>query len=487
MPTTRRQRAKEAEGAEAVEAPKRRVTPRGRKETKPEAVPQRDLDKAALVEMLVPRLRDLFPDTPEEDLKGVLDTTIESMYPIPDLSGLLELEDEQDGILEGAAGLLAPPEATPVAEPEPGSAAAAAAAAAPPPEKPATPTPEAAPTPLAEILATKVGITPEAIQRVIEVEAAVPMEASQASVARSYGSMTEEEEPAAGVVSDKTTTTTYYPINDVNFPESLSERFNMIFPSLGEAPIPFSELKDAAKRGREFYAFTVADVAPGAVLGSNYTLLTGDPKKVAVAGILALYPTASGIATGKILALGTRKDLIPKEGLDEYLAIALRSLAQNLQSRFGPTAILRYARKQMFTEPDYTSTVRTLAAVGIPYSSFTPEGQQALFKLKGSAAKDPVDISQVKRLADGTLSYEYLEEGTGATKTFAPSAIDKVYVLGRRGVQLSPTVEFVGAVGPVLAPTGAEATITIPDPILLSDPERTAPRRGGRRKTARRR
>lgn len=518
MPKTRRQLQAEAAVAEAAPAPEppkqRKTTARKpkakKKEDTPPPTPEVPLAEQVAaeapaedpVETLLPRLRERVSGAvPDDELREVLQTTIDSMYG-GEYPGT---EEDQEAVLEAAFLSL------PVPEGEASAASASAASPAAPSEddlleeaKKTVPSPKsdsdgeedspaaAAPSPQ-EVMSIRVPITGQAIQYTIEVKAKSPgpvaMEASQATASQGTVDV-EDEVPQLSV--------RWYPVTDAAFPEKLGERFNLIFPAHKMAPVAWSEMKESNRTsGETYYAFTVAEAAPGSVFGQDYTLMTGDPKKVAAAGVFNTYvsPT-TGVRTVNLLDMGTREDVQPngKGGPNPYLTAALKSLAQQMMEQFKtPDILVRYSRKQLFSDSEYLSTRNTLASLGIPLSSFTrggPEGKEALFKIRGET--QPVDISNVKLdLAEegaDRIVYEYREEGTGATKTFTTSALDRMYVVGRRGIELAPTVEFVGSVGAILMEMGTgEKTITIPDPVLRDGFKRVEPRRGGRKTTKRKR
>jgi hypothetical protein len=299
------------------------------------------------------------------------------------------------------------------------------------------------------------------------------MEASQASAVLSQTSM------ASAEIDETAMTMSYYQVTSQQFPEALGERFNVLLPSMGETPIPFSALKADGDRGARIVAFTVARVPPGSVLGKDYTLVTGDLDKVAAVGLFVIYPGQTGTPNLKVLAYGTRLDLRPAEGADPYLTFAIREIAEEAQRQFGPTALIRYARKQA-RSPEYTTTMETLSGLSFAISSFNSDGAQVLLKFSDGL---PVDVSQVRMDSGaGGLVYEYREEEDpatrGSTKTFTFPEIQEVQVLGRRGPGISTSVEMIARVGTIMTP--ADGIITIPD-AELRDATPTQPRRGGRK------
>jgi hypothetical protein len=310
------------------------------------------------------------------------------------------------------------------------------------------------------------------------------MDASQASAVLSQTSMVSAD------IDETAMTMTYYQVTSQQFPEALGERFNLILPSMGETPIPFSALKADGDRGARIVAFTVARVPPGSVLGKDYTLMTGDPDKVAAVGLFVIYPGQTGTPNLKLLAYGTRLDLRPAgEGFspDPYLGFAIRDIATEAQRQFGPTALIRYARIQKTTSPEYLTTLGTLASIGFAVSSFTAKGELALLKIPddrvaAGTAYRSVDISQVRMNtaaeAIDRIVYEYLEKPSGETKTVTFPEILEVQSVDRRGADTSDTVEVIARVGTIVAP--ADGIITIPD-AELRDAVPTAPRRGGRK------
>jgi hypothetical protein len=310
------------------------------------------------------------------------------------------------------------------------------------------------------------------------------MDASQASAVLSQTSMVSAE------IDESAMTMTYYQVTSQQFPEALGERFNLILPSMGETPIPFSALKADGDRGARIVAFTVARVPPGSVLGKDYTLMTGDPDKVAAVGLFVIYPGQTGTPNLKLLAYGTRLDLRPAgEGFspDPYLEFAMRDIATEAQTQFGPTALIRYARIQKTTSPEYLTTLGTLASIGFAVSSFTAKGGLALLKISddreaAGTAYRSVDVSQLRMNtaaeAIERIVYEYLEKPSGETKTVTFPEILEVQSVDRRGAETSDTVEMIARVGTIVAP--ANGIITIPD-AELRDAVPTAPRRGGRK------
>lgn len=371
------------------------------------------------------------------------------------------------------------------------SPAAAAAASSPP----APPAPGGL-SDLASIMAERIPASEEAARLASTATAAAPapaspgpasMDASQASAVLSQTSMVSAD------IDETAMTMTYYQVTSQQFPEALGERFNLILPSMGETPIPFSALKADGDRGARIVAFTVARVPPGSVLGKDYTLMTGDPDKVAAVGLFVIYPGQTGTPNLKLLAYGTRLDLRPAgEGFspDPYLGFAIRDIATEAQTQFGPTALIRYARIQKTTSPEYLTTLGTLASIGFAVSSFTAKGELALLKISDDrprpGAEGPayrsVDISQVRMNtaaeAIDRIVYEYLEKPSGETKTVTFPEILEVQSVDRRGADTSDTVEVIARVGTIVAP--ADGIITIPD-AELRDAVPTAPRRGGRK------
>jgi len=537
MPKTRRQQEAEAAAAAAApstppeEAPTPKKQPRkttARKAPKdkkkveepvPEAPPAEAAPEAApgatkddVLGMLLPRLAVGVPETTTDEQKlEALGASLDGLIarrPVVDYETVLVLEELQEEIVEEAIALLAPPPSPPA---ESGSAAAAAQAAQAAPSEddllaearrqppaPAAPADDSetedtpGPSPQ-QVMSIKVPITGQALQYTIEVKAKspgpIPMEASQATA--SQGSIEEEPAAAPGAFDPSQVSIRWYPVTDAGFPEKLGERMNLIFPAHKMAPVSWSDMKEAHRMsGETYFAVTLAQVAPGSVFGQDYTLVTGEPKKVAVAGVINTYKNAqTGALTVNILDIGTREDLLPKGGaVNPYLALVLSSLANQVGT---PNVVVRYSRKQLATDSEYLSTRNTLASLGLPLSSFTrggPEGKETLFKIR--AEEKPVDVSAVKLRPDregpDRILYEYREEGTGAVKSFSASAIDRLYTLGRRGVEITPIVEFVGTIGAMLTPaTAPEADITLPDVVLRDGFKRVEPRRGGRKVTSR--
>jgi len=335
---------------------------------------------------------------------------------------------------------------------------------------------------LAALMAEKIPASDEGARLAAEAAAASPapaspgpasMDASQASAVLSQTSM------ASAEIDETAMTMSYYQVTSQQFPEALGERFNVLLPSMGETPIPFSALKADGDRGARIVAFTVARVPPGSVLGKDYTLVTGDLDKVAAVGLFVIYPGQTGTPNLKVLAYGTRLDLRPAEGADPYLTFALRDIAEEAQRQFGPTALIRYARKQA-RSPEYTTTLGTLSGMGFAVSSFNADGAQVLLKISDTLS---VDVSQVRMDAGaGGVVYEYLEEDDpdtrGSTKTVTFPEIQEVQVVRRRGAGISTSVEMIARVGTIMTP--ADAIITIPD-AELKDAAPTQPRRGGRK------
>jgi hypothetical protein len=333
---------------------------------------------------------------------------------------------------------------------------------------------------LAALMAEKIPASDEGARLAAEAASAAPaspgpasMDASQASAVLSQTSM------ASAEIDETAMTMSYYQVTSQQFPEALGERFNVLLPSMGETPIPFSALKADGDRGARIVAFTVARVPPGSVLGKDYTLVTGDLDKVAAVGLFVIYPGQTGTPNLKVLAYGTRLDLRPAEGADPYLTFALRDIAEEAQRQFGPTALIRYARKQA-RSPEYTTTMETLSSMGFAVSSFNADGAQVLLKISDTLS---VDVSQVRMDAGaGGVVYEYLEEDDpdtrGSTKTFTFPEIQEVQVVRRRGAGISTSVEMIARVGTIMTP--ADGIITIPD-AELRDATPTQPRRGGRK------
>lgn len=379
-----------------------------------------------------------------------------------------------------------PPEPTgPVmALPEPPAPAPAPAPAETPVEAAAAEAPAPAPADgplgdLAALMAERIPASTEGARLAAEAAAAAPaspgpasMDASQASAVLSQTSMVSAE------IDESAMTMSYYQVTSQQFPEALGERFNVLLPSMGETPIPFSALKADGDRGARIVAFTVARVPPGSVLGKDYTLVTGDLDKVAAVGLFVIYPGQTGTPNLKLLAYGTRLDLRPAEGADPYLSFALRDIAEEAQRQFGPTALIRYARKQTKDVDEYKTTMETLSGLGFALSSFNSDGAQVLLKISETLS---VDVSQV-RMDSGGLVYEYQEEDDeatrGSTKTFTFPEIKEVQVVGRRGAGISTSVEMIARVGTIMTP--ADGIITIPD-AELRDATPTKPRRGGRK------
>jgi hypothetical protein len=316
------------------------------------------------------------------------------------------------------------------------------------------------------------------------------MDASQASAFLSQTSMESAD------IDESAMTMSYYQVTSQQFPEALGERFNVLLPSMGETPIPFSALKADGDRGARIVAFTVATVPPGSVLGKDYTLVTGELDKVAAVGLFVIYPGETGTPNLKLLAYGTRLDLRPSgEGFapDRYLQFAIRDIAEEAQRQFGPNALVRYARKQTTSDQEYLTTLGTLTSMGFAYSSFNAKGESVLLKIpddrprrESGPAFRSVDVSQVRMnsAADAVerIVYEYLEDETGETKTATFADVAEVQVLGRRGAGISTSVEVIARVGTIMTPT--DGLITIPD-AELKDATPTQPRRGGGRKTYR--
>jgi hypothetical protein len=535
MPKTRRQQEAEAAAAAAApaESPEEAPTPKKQprkttarkapKDKKKEEAPPEPAPEAApeaapsatrddVLGMLLSRLTVGVPEgTTDEQKLEALGASLDGLIarrPVVDYETVLVLEELQEEIVEEAIALLAPPPSPPA---ESGSAAAAAQAAQAAPSEddllaearrqppaPAAPADDSetedtpGPSPQ-QVMSIKVPITGQALQYTIEVRAKspgpIPMDASQATA--SQGSIDEEAAAAPGAFDPSQLSIRWYPVTDAGFPEKLGERMNLIFPAHKMAPVSWSDMKEAHRMsGETYFAVTLAQVAPGSVFGQDYTLVTGEPKKVAVAGVINTYKNAqTGALTVNILDIGTREDLLPKStAVNPYLALVLSSLANQVVT---PSVVVRYSRKQLATDSEYLSTRNTFASLGIPLSSFTrggPEGKETLFKIR--AEEKPVDVSAVKlrpeREGPDRILYEYREEGTGAVKSFSASAVDRLYTLGRRGVEITPIVEFVGTIGAMLTPaTAPETDITLPDVVLRDGFKRVEPRRGGRKVTSR--
>jgi hypothetical protein len=345
------------------------------------------------------------------------------------------------------------------------------------------------------VLSVKVPVSEAAAKYVIEVKAetpgAAPMDASQASA--SQGEMSESPLPAIGALDPSRLDVRWYPVRNDMFPEALGERFNLIFPAHRMTPISWASMKEAhAAKGETYYAFTVVDAASAYVLG-QYSLVSGDPKKVIAAGVINVHTNpATKLVTANILDMGTREDSIPKAGaVNSYLEKALKSMAQQLPQN----AVIRYSCNQL-ADSEFTSRRATLHALGIPLSSYTRTGLQgeqvreALIKRRGS--DELVDVSAVKLRPSKTgpdrVLYEYREEGgTGEVKSFGGSAVDTVFVMGKTKSVLAPRIEFVGVASSVLAEGGDDRDITVPADIAKDDYKRTEPRRGGRKRTLRKR
>jgi len=385
---------------------------------------------------------------------------------------------------------MALPEApAPTPAPTPVEAPAAAAEAPPP-----TPAPATGPlSDLATLMAEKIPTSDQGGQLLAAALAATPqspgpaaMDASQASAFLSQTSM------ESGEIDETAMTMSYYQVTSQQFPEALGERFNVLLPSMGETPIPFSALKADGDRGARIVAFTVAKVPPGSVLGKDYTLVTGELDKVAAVGLFVIYPGQTGTPNLKLLAYGTRLDLRPSgEGFspDPYLQFAIRDIAEEAQKQFGPGALMRYARKQMTSDKEYLTTLGTLSSMGFAYSSFNAKGESVLLKIaddrprrESGPAFRTVDVSQVRMNSAAEaverIVYEYLEDETGATKTVTFPEVMEVQVLGKRGATVSTSVEVIARVGTIMTP--ADGIITIPD-AELKDATPTQPRRGGRK------
>jgi hypothetical protein len=472
-------------------------------------------DTSALAAELLPdALRELPEGTDADQVQQMLFETAVSLH--GEGVGTDGLDDDRKAeIVSAVVMLLAPPpeEAPPEEE-------APAAAAAPPPPSPAALLAEArrrqgasasasaaaaaaasptgteeedSPLSPAKVLSVKVPVSEAAAKYVIEVKAetpgAVPMEASQASA--SQGEMSESPLPAIGVVDPGRLDVRWYPVTNAAFPEALGERFNLIFPAHRMTPISWSSMKEAhAANGETYYAFTVVDAASAYVLG-QYSLVSGDPKKVIATGVINVHTNpATKLVTANILDMGTREDSIPKAGaVNPYLEKALKSMAQQLPSN----AVIRYSCNQL-ADSEFTSRRATMHALGIPLNSYARTGlegqdvRDALIKRRGS--DELVDISNVKLRPSKTgadrVLYEYREEGgTGEVKSFGGSAVDTVFVMGKTKSVLAPRIEFVGLASSVLAEGGADRDITVPADIAKDEYKRTNPRRGGRKTTRR--
>lgn len=510
----------------------RKTTARNGKKGKKEEPPPSPVapapvdDEAALLDELLEKLLEMDPsliETPEETLRSTLKEAVEETFPgieFADLRGADEAT--QTAILEAALAKLAPPPSPPVEE-APGSAAAAAqAAASPPPAAPSeddllaaaqaraaadkdeeedTPASQqtSAPSPQ-QVLSVKVPITGEALRYTVEVKAKspgpVPMEASQASL--SQGAMSEESPlPVPGVLDESLLGVRWYSVTvatptTVEFPEALGERFNLIFPAHRMAPVSWAAMKRAhAVNGETYYAFTVVEAASSMVLG-DYSLETGDPKKVIATGVINVHKNpATGLVTANILDMGTREDKIPKGGaVNPYLANAIKSMAQQLP----PNAVIRYSCNQL-ADTEFLSRRATMHAVGIPLSQWTRTGldgnelKEAVLKPRGS--DHPESISAVKlrpsKTGPARILYDYREEGTGAVKSFDGAAVDRVEFMGATKAIVASRIEFVGLASSVLAEGGEDRDITLPAAVLKDEYKRTQPQRGGRKRTQRKR
>jgi hypothetical protein len=279
----------------------------------------------------------------------------------------------------------------------------------------------------------------------------------------------------------------------IPFPEKLGERFNLIFPAHKMNPISWADMKEGHRiNGETYYAFTVAEAAPGSVLGSDYTLLTDDPKKVIAAGVINVYThPATGRGVANILDMGAREDTVSTTGaVNPYLEMALKSMARQLP----PNALIRYSCKQG-SDFEFLSRMATLHACGLPLSQWTRVGllgdrfEEAAIKPRRSEEAETISAVKLRPSKTGParILYEHRDEKTGAVKSFDGAAVDKVrYTTGSK-VKGAQWIEFVGLASSVLAEGGEDRDITIPEDILKDKYKQTDPRRGGRKRTQRKR
>lgn len=506
--------------------------------------------KADVLALLLPRFQEANPTMDEDELRGVLEVAIDG-YEVQNFEAMMLLEDVQETILANAQAMI--PSAEDEAPEPPGSAAAAAAAAAPP-ASPATsvddllvaakaaqkkrapppaavvddddgeeedsPVPTATPSTIADILTVKLPVSEtakayeitvkarspdaSAVSSQVSSEGAVPMEASQASASQAE-SMDEEAATVPGKFDSKDVSVRVTPVTNAMFSERAGELYNEVFPAHGMAPVPWSMLKAAhAQRSETYYAVTLAQQAPGSVLGKDYDLATGgDPKKVAVAGVINIYWLSPTKLVVKILDLGTRADLVPKAGgVNPWLAHTLKEVASWVATRvptIDPRSILlRYQRKQLATDNEFVSSRNTLASVGVAISQYThsnPGALPVLLKKKGAGASLPITNQVLNLTVEGPdrVTYESRAKGSGAVTMVATSEIDRVRALDpEHGEEDAPSIEFVAPLAalldrlpPIPGAAPAQAFLTVSKADVLEDSQYIPPRRGGRRVTSR--
>lgn len=278
-------------------------------------------------------------------------------------------------------------------------------------------------------------------------------------------------------------TFTLYPINTATS-EVLTERVGGLLPEFGEKPIPFSALKPAGKGN--IFLFTVARATPGSVFGKDYSLESGDPDKVVLLGLAVLYAGGGGYINAKLVVLATRTSLLPpaEEGFvpNRYITFALPKLATFLRQTFpGRSILLRVPRKQKLDDPEYLGTLGTLATLGFAYSHYNAMRTRVKFKLLD--VPEAVDYGQVE-VSEDTVVYKYANPGKITyDQPFTFPNVEAVQMELPGKMELSPSVEMVADALVVMAlPNGKD--ITIPD-VVLADPDPMEPRRGGKRKTYR--
>jgi hypothetical protein len=313
------------------------------------------------------------------------------------------------------------------------------------------------------------------------------MESSMATA--SLGSMSELEE-----ADPEPLTFTMQPITPTTS-EALTERISALLPDFGEKPIPFSALKPAGAAGT-VYVFTVAKAKPGSFYGKDYSLETGDPDAVALLGLVVLYQGGGGYINAKVVVLATRTALLPapEEGFvpDRFVTFGLPKLASFLRTRFpGRAVLVRVARKQKIGDAEYMGTVGTLATLGFAYSHYTAARSPERVKFKLYDEDAAVEYGQTEAAPEAgrpeSVVYKYAAPGKLTyDKVFTFPMVEAVQVERPGKMDLAPTIEMVADALVVESfgdfPAGKD--ITIPDAVLR-DVDPMEPRRGGRRKTYR--
>ena len=311
------------------------------------------------------------------------------------------------------------------------------------------------------------------------------MEATQATASQGTISSVEELEP------EPLTFTTYRITPETT--DSLVEKLNALTSAFGEKPIPFAALKPAGV-ATPVFAFTVAQAKPGSMYGQDYSLETGDPEKVALLGLVALYQGEGGYVNAKLIVLATRLTLLPSpdEGFvpDRYITFALPKLAAFVRGGLPGRAVLfRAARQQKVGDTEYMGTLGTLASLGFAYSHYNAARERVKFKLLGEEA--PVEYGQVEAApAEGSpdsVVYKYAAPGKLTyDQTFTFASVESVQVERPGRMEASGTVELVADAAVVEdfsgIPSGKDITIT---DTVLQDRDPMVPRRGGKRRTYR--